>query len=836
PPLSIHLPESDFSPCTVALIPFGEQPMSPGIFVLADDDPAGDRLSPMLPLLQRIVSLTAAKLDNLGLMHELKRLNQDLEHVVEARTQALQQANQELRRQIQDRKQAEEALRVSEARYRAVSELTSDYAFAFKVEPDGSLTYEWIAGALARITGYTPDELAARGGWKSVVYPDDWPVAQAQFKSLLAGQVSVIEYRIVSKSGELRWVRDYARPTWDKTTKRVTHIHGAVQDISDYKQAQEEIHRRNRELALLNRIITTSIAAPEPELILQTACRELGRFFNAPYAGATLLNRRQTEAIVVDTLQSAGRAAATTIPLPAVTGELMRRHFRAHKTPQVIDNAHTDPRLTPFHDLFNQRGIVLLLILPLFAKDDIVGGIGLGFGEPKTFSDREINLAWNVTSQVAGVLARAQLNQEWQLLSVVVEQATDGVIITDTAGAILYINPAFEQMTGFSREEVIGQTPRILKSGEHDAALYRELWATITAGQAWQGRITNQTKDGTPFTVDAVITPVLDKEGAIVNYVGLQRDITRELALEKQYYQAQKMEAVGQLTAGVAHDFNNMLTAINGYASLIRHSMQPEDRFKDEVDSILQAGRRATNLIRQLLTFSRKQIINPQILNLNHVVSDIHKMLRAIIGEAITLDTALAPDLGAVKLDPAQVEQIIVNLAVNARDAMSGGGRLTLETANVVLDEAYAANHMNIQPGDYVMLAVSDTGIGMSEEVQSHIFEPFFTTKEMGSGSGLGLATVYGIVQQNEGQIYVYSEAGRGTTFKIYFPRVEQAAPPVETGPATETTLPGGLETILLVEDDVVVRKVTQKILGKLGYVLLVAEDGRQALQLVAGH
>jgi signal transduction histidine kinase len=301
--------------------------------------------------------------------------------------------------------------------------------------------------------------------------------------------------------------------------------------------------------------------------------------------------------------------------------------------------------------------------------------------------------------------------------------------------------------------------------------------------------------------------------------------------LAEQYYQSQKMEAIGQLTGGVAHDFNNLLTAINGFAELMQMKLSPDDPHRELLGNILRSGRRAADLVRQLLAFSRKQIIEPRILDLNIIVTDLDKMLQRIIGEDVELKTVLAPDLWPVRVDPAQIEQVVVNLAVNARDAMPEGGRLTIETTNMVLDGVYISSHLEAKPGEHVLLAISDTGSGISEEDREHIFEPFFTTKETGRGTGLGLATVYGIVKQSEGDIQVYSEKGIGTTFKVYLPRVKGTAssmPRVQD----KSEIPTGTETVLLVEDDQSVRELSHRVLEYQGYTVLEARNAEEALQL----
>jgi PAS domain S-box-containing protein len=316
--------------------------------------------------------------------------------------------------------------------------------------------------------------------------------------------------------------------------------------------------------------------------------------------------------------------------------------------------------------------------------------------------------------------------------------------------------------------------------------------------------------------------------------VGAWIDITDRKRLEMQLQQAQKMEAVGQLAGGIAHDFNNMLTAIAANAELVQDALPAGDALRDDVEEIKSATTRAAALTRQLLAFSRQQVLQPRVLELDSVVMGMDRMLRRIIGEDVDLVTVLPPGVGRVEVDPGQIEQIVLNLAVNARDAMPTGGKLTIETARVEFDEAYARSHAPVQPGSYVMLAVSDTGMGMTPEVKARVFEPFFTTKEPGKGTGLGLATVYGIVKQSGGFIWVYSEPGAGTAFKLYLPRVEEAAAPL--APRTVVEPQRGTETILLVEDEAPVRRVAREVLRRYGYKVLEARRGEEALAICQDH
>nr|MBA3321444.1 response regulator [Pyrinomonadaceae bacterium] len=337
--------------------------------------------------------------------------------------------------------------------------------------------------------------------------------------------------------------------------------------------------------------------------------------------------------------------------------------------------------------------------------------------------------------------------------------------------------------------------------------------------------------------------PVLNVDGELTGYRGTDRDVTDRIRAqqaliekEEQLRQAQKMEAIGQLAGGVAHDFNNLLTAILGYSELLLRELPPDAApSRHKVEEIKHAGERAATLTRQLLAFSRKQMLQPKVLNPNVVALGVEKMLRRLLGEHLELRLKLEPAVGLIKADPGQLEQVVINLSINARDAMPEGGKLLVETRNVELDEHYAGRRADVvRPGRYVMLAVSDTGTGIEPQIQERIFDPFFTTKEQGKGTGLGLSTVYGIVKQSEGHLWVYSEPGRGTTFKVYLPRVDEPADLAAAGATTvpAAAVPGGAETVLLVEDEEIVRELTREMLELIGYRVVAAADGAEALEI----
>jgi two-component system, cell cycle sensor histidine kinase and response regulator CckA len=578
------------------------------------------------------------------------------------------------------------------------------------------------------------------------------------------------------------------------------------------------------------------------------------------------------------------------------------------------------------------------------------------YDDADTYSQRDLEFVSSVGDQIAMAIERKRSEQEIRLQATALEATANAMVITDTAGNITWVNPAFTALTGYTSDEAVGENPRLLNSGKHSNDLYRDLWSTLLAGNVWQGEMVNRRKDGSLYIEEQVITPVTSESGEVINFIavkqditerrhaekalieseeryrelvenaidiiythdlqgnftsvnkaaeritgyareeamsmniahtivpeylekaremvqsklagrdvtayeleilakdgrrvavevntrvifqngqpyaiqGIARDITERKHLEEQFLQAQKMEAIGLLAGGIAHDFNNLLTAISGYSDLTLKKMEPDHPLRPNVEEIKDAGARAANLTGQLLAFSRKQVLKPRVHNVNAVITEIERMLKRIIRESVELRTVLDPDLGNIKADPGQIEQVIVNLAVNARDAMSGGGTLILETKNIYLNEEDARLHPKLSTGPFVKIIVTDTGEGMDEHVQRRIFEPFFTTKEIGKGSGLGLSTVHGIVKQSGGDIMVESAQGQGTRFEIFLPCVDENVqkPRWEETSYEEFT---GTETILLVEDEEAVRKLVREILGTSGYKVLEAAGGSSALAI----
>jgi PAS domain S-box-containing protein len=428
--------------------------------------------------------------------------------------------------------------------------------------------------------------------------------------------------------------------------------------------------------------------------------------------------------------------------------------------------------------------------------------------------------------KIRGSADRRKAEQEKASLVTAIEQAAEEILITDAEGNIQYCNPSFERLTGYSRSEVLGRNPRFLKSGKHDPEFYRNLWTTIKSGGVWTGRITNKKKDGTLYETEGTISPIYDAASQLTGFVSARYDVTALLELESQLRQAQKMESVGRLAGGVAHDFNNLLTVIAGYRDLLLRSLLSDDPRRGYVEQIGKAADSAASLTQQLLAFSRKQMIRPRAIDLNALITQIRELIQRLVGEDVELLTVLDPALDRVLLDPEQTTHIFMNLAANARDAMPGGGTLTIRTARVPKGKTPAISGMS---GPTVQVSVMDTGTGMDEEARQHVFEPFFTTKQRGWGTGLGLSTVYGIVQQNGGWIEVQSEAGQGTAFHIYFPCLRSPAPADESQRSAPAPR-GGSETIMVVEDLQEVRALITHILESHGFRILSAASGGEAL------
>jgi len=515
----------------------------------------------------------------------------------------------------------------------------------------------------------------------------------------------------------------------------------------------------------------------------------------------------------------------------------------------VLCTAYSDYSWDKMFEIFGPRDDLLILKKPFDAVEALQLAQALtekwwlhqqyqgkldeleGWVDERTRALRQAN-----QSLLAEIGERKRAEESLRLLGSAVEQAEESILITEAqldppGPRILFVNPAFTTMTGYTAAEVLGKTPRLLQGPRTDKAVLARLRQTLSRGQAFRGEVINYRKDGSEFYPEMHIAPIRDPSGLITHFVGIKRDITERRRFEACLFQSQKMETVGKLAGGIAHEFNSIMTAIIGQCELMLSDLAGQNPLRKNAVEILQAASRAATLTRQLLAYGRKQILQPDILDLNAILAAMENTLRHLAGRDV--DVHIAPSTGPrlVKADAGQIEQVIVNIVMNAVEAMPHGGKLTLETAEAFLDQDYVRQFHDLKPGQYVMLAISDTGAGMSDAVKARLFEPFFTTKEVGKGTGLGLATCHGIIKQSGGHINVYSELGRGAIFKIYLPRVplenKPPAPPLRT-----PDLPRGTETVLLVEDDPALREMAATLLRRLGYTVLPAGNGLEALNL----
>ncbi len=443
-----------------------------------------------------------------------------------------------------------------------------------------------------------------------------------------------------------------------------------------------------------------------------------------------------------------------------------------------------------------------------------------------------------VAGAIRDLTERRRAEEALRLRDRALEAVAQGLFITDAAqadGPLAYVNPAFERLTGYPRAEAVGRPWTFLHGAAADSDALDGAGAAMAEGRSSLVEFRARRKDGVAFWATLSLAPVRDGGGRVTHFVGVLTDVSDQRRLEDQLRQAQKMDAIGRLAGGIAHDFNNLLTVINGFGSLLLQDLGPQDPRRGALEGIGKAGERAAELTRQLLAFSRKQVLAPQVVTLSTLAADMEQLLRRALGEGVALVTDFAPDLWPVKVDRGQMGQVLLNLVVNARDAMPDGGTVTIRTANAEVDEEDAQERPGLQVGAYATLSVRDTGEGMTEEVKAHLFEPFFTTKEVGKGTGLGLATAYGIVKQSGGAIYADSQPGQGACFTIYLPRAREGLSVVLRRPVLPAG-PGGGETVLIAEDEEGVRSLAGEVLRRAGYKVLAARDGEEALRAAEAH
>lgn len=679
-------------------------------------------------------------------------------------------------RNITERQRAEEALRKSELLLRESQDVARMGAWI--VNPE--LNYvSWTEGVYSLLE--VPRELRLNLEEALKFYlPAYIPLLKVALqRAMKDGTPFVIEAEVRATTGHIFWAEVRGLRRVEEGSH--SYVMGTFQDITERKRADAELRVSEERLRALSDAAFEAVFISENGICLeQNLCA--GKMFG--YTMEEALGRPGTEWIAPE------------------DRELVMRHIR--------------------------EGFEGLYEVTARRKDGTTFPCEIQ-GRMCAYKGRKVRV-----TALRDITQRKRDEEQLRLQSAMLQAAANGIIIADRSGKILWVNDAFTKLTGYSVAESIGRNPRVLKSGKHDEAFYGRMWETILAGEVWHGELVNKRKNGTLFTEEMTITPVRDMRGQVGHFIAIKQDVTARRELEDSLRQSQKMESIGRLAGGIAHDFNNILQTILGFSELLQAVTPVTDGRRGDLKEIHKAASRAAELTQQLLAFSRRQTLLPRVLDLNHMLADSEKMLRRLLGEDVQLVLQLAPKLHRTQADPGQITQIIMNLAINARDAMPNGGRLTMSTGNAEFDERDLSALPDAQPGYYVCLAVSDTGCGMSPEVQQHIFEPFYTTKSLGKGTGLGLAVIYGIVKQSNGWIHVYSQEGQGTTFKIYLRAqlVEGGKPAALRTQARVDAQSGHGERILLVEDEDGVRNLAHRVCVGAGYAVEACASLLEARQI----
>lgn len=674
----------------------------------------------------------------------------------------------------------------SEEKYRLIAENTADVISVF----DLNLNRIYISPSIINQRGFTVQE-ALNQTLEEVLTPESFKKA----KEMLTYQINLesdeksdpnrttsLELETYHKDGHVIWVELVASFIRDENKKAINLL-TITRNITKRKQAELQLTESEQKFR--------SLAESSPDNILRHDLE--GRVI--------YINRNMELSVDNKSIPTVGKRPEEDIEPPKGYLEKLKKVIKTGEQDDlevVVQNPASEQRIHHIRFVAERNN-----------KGKIIGAISIG---------RDIT-------------ELKQFEESLRISSQALEQSPISIVITNTKGDIEYVNPKFTDVTGYLKEEAIGQNPRILKSGEMPVEFYTDLWNTIVKGQIWQGEFHNKKKSGELYYEAATISPIKDSVGKITHFAAVKEDITERKHLEEQLRQSQKMEAIGQLAGGVAHDFNNMLGVIIGYSELVLMKVEETQEIYSDLLEIRKAANRSADLTRQLLTFARKQTVMLKVINLNETVEGMLKMLHRLISEQIKLNWFPERDLWDIKIDPSQIDQILANLCVNSRDSIDGIGEITISTSKVKVDESFSVSHPGLTQGEYVVLSVCDNGSGMDKKTLNRIFEPFFTTKDTGKGTGLGLSTIYGIVKQNDGHIDVKSELGKGTIFDIYIPRYIEK--PIEEKEERKVKISvSNDETILLVEDEKAILDMTKQMLSNLGYKVLATSLPNEAISI----
>ena len=741
---------------------------------------------------------------------------------------------------VTERRHSDDALRQSETRFRNL--VASMAEGLLMTDFDDVILF--ANPRVCDILGYTAEELQGRKGYEVFMATDGRHVMAEHHRHRRAGGSEVYQLTLMRKDGQTIWVEVHASPYADADGK-ITATLGAITDITDRKRIEAAEAARTARLRAESHLLQELALRP---LSAQGAFHETSRFVTERMAtqlriervSVWLLNADNTELRCVDLFcHTPGSHTQGTV--------LLARDFPAYFAALesgralAIADAQNDPRTSEF----TQPYLAPLDIRSMLDTSIRIGGRVAGVvchesvASARNWEVEEVSFCSAVTDQLAMALAneqRSTVETQMRLLSQTLKSTRDCIAVADLDDRLIFVNEALTETYGYTAAELIGQPASRLRGSVTQPLPVPDIRAALLADGAWHGELFNSRKDGTGFPIELWTSVVRDDAGQPIATVGVARDISERRTLEAQFRQSQKMEGIGQLAGGVAHDFNNLLTVVQGHVVLLLEQANLSPQARESIGEIGQSATRAANLTRQLLTFSRRQHVKMALHDLNVVVAGLSRMLHRIVGEHIKMEVRLDAPAPGVNADAGMMEQALLNLVVNARDAMPGGGTLSITTNRVELSADAISQYPQARPGRYVTITVSDTGQGIPPEVLPHIFEPFYTTKDVGHGTGLGLATVFGIMQQHQGWATVYSEPGHGTVFRLYLPWAELPGEAAPAAPPPLQQTPGGTETILLVEDEAAVRSFVMKVLGRLGYRVLEAPTGRVALEVWAAH
>ena len=701
-----------------------------------------------------------------------------------------------------------------------------------------TLAYTFVSGHATALLGYSAARWTTEPEfWRSLIHPDDRPLVE-EFRRSAArgGRHRVLEYRLIAADGRIVWVRDHASSVMGRDPGEIDALRGVMVDVTSRKAVEVELDTRARQQAGVAALGLLALTPSSLRQIFDEASSLVAGTLGTECVGI-LEQSSDGAALHLRAGRGWKEGLVGQIAIPAGTGS-MAGYTLAAGMPIVSECLNSEKRFAVVPTLADHSIVSAACVAIGGAGGRPYGVLGAYTRHARRFNEDDINFLQAMSNTIAAAIERRSAEEALRLsnetLRALIDSSPIGIIVTATDNTVTLWNPAAEAMFGFPAASLIGKPfPDALRGDDAELAM---LTAAIDADEPVSGYPTRRRRaDGTPIDVGLWIVRLRDSAGRPGAVLSLVSDITQQHVLETQLRQSQKMEAVGRLAGGVAHDFNNLLTVIRANADFVHADLAPDDERRVDVEEIRKAADRAAGLTRQLLVFSRRGVVQPKALLLNDVVSGMEQMLGRMIGEDVILASMLAPSLRTVHGDQGQMEQVLLNLVVNARDAMADGGAITITTDNVTLGEEAAGWPMPLKPGHYAVLTVADTGSGMSEDVQAHIFEPFFTTKEPGKGTGLGLSTVYGIVEQMEGSIRVRSDVGRGTSFAVYLPALAGTVPEPPAEPAPSERIRSG-ETILLVEDEPAVRRLARRALESHGFRIFEAGSGAEALEICSSH